>query len=77
MNAKGDPAETGREQEETLGRLLRLPEVLKLFPISRAAWFEGVRAGLYPRPVRIGRRAVAYRERDVRQLLAQGISQPR
>jgi predicted DNA-binding transcriptional regulator AlpA len=49
--------------------LLRLPEVLKIFPISRAGWYEGVRTGRYPKPVRLGLRAVAWRRSDVAALI--------
>ena len=50
--------------------LLRLPEVLKLIPISRAGWYEGVRTGRYPKPVKLGLRAVAWRRSDIDSLIA-------
>lgn len=45
--------------------LLRINEVLRRIPVSRAAWYEGIKLGLYPRPVRIGKRTVAWRETDI------------
>lgn len=33
----------------------RLPTVLKLLPISRSAWWQGVAANRFPQPVRCGR----------------------
>jgi len=28
--------------------LLRLPEVLAIFPISRSTWYQGIKDGRYP-----------------------------
>jgi predicted DNA-binding transcriptional regulator AlpA len=50
-------------------RLLRLPQVLQQFPISRSAWWLGVKEGRYPKPVRISARAVAWRESEVIDLI--------
>ncbi|MBS0508994.1 MAG: AlpA family phage regulatory protein [Proteobacteria bacterium] len=49
--------------------LLRLPAVLSTFPVSRSAWFQGVKDGRYPKPVRLGARAVAWRASDIRSLV--------
>ncbi|MDC8637047.1 AlpA family transcriptional regulator [Xanthomonas hortorum] len=48
---------------------LRLPEVLKLFPVSRSTWWAGVRDGRYPQPVKIGERCTAWRAEDIRALI--------
>lgn len=32
--------------------LLRLPEVLKIIPVSKSNWWAGVKTGRYPKPVR-------------------------
>lgn len=53
----------------TIDPLLRLSEVLAVYPLSRAAWYQGVRDGIYPRPVKIGPRASAWRTSDIRQLI--------
>ena len=55
-------------------RLLRLNEVLKLIPVSKSSWWKGIGAGIYPEPVKIGLRSVAWRYRDIKQLLEHGIS---
>lgn len=49
--------------------LLRLPDVLAMFPISRSSWYEGVRTGRYPPPVKLGARTVAWRRADLEALL--------
>ena len=40
-----------------------------LIPISRSAWYAGVEQGRFPKPVKIGPRASAYRVADIRRLI--------
>jgi prophage regulatory protein len=49
--------------------LLRLSQVLQVFPVSRSVWYAGVQAGTYPRPVKIGARAAAWRSSDIANLI--------
>jgi predicted DNA-binding transcriptional regulator AlpA len=49
---------------------LRLKSVLTFYPISKSAWFAGVKAGRYPKPVKLSERTVAWRVEDIRALLA-------
>ena len=49
--------------------LRRLPQVLQMFPVSRSAWWAGVRSGRYPQPVRISARCVAWRGTDIDALI--------
>ncbi|MFC3549565.1 helix-turn-helix transcriptional regulator [Lysobacter cavernae] len=49
---------------------LRLPEVLRLIPVSRSTWWAGVRSGRYPQPTRsLGSRITAWRVEDIRALI--------
>jgi prophage regulatory protein len=48
---------------------IRLPAVLKFIPVSKSSWWEGVRIGLYPQPVKIGKRTTAWRVQDIQQLM--------
>ena len=48
---------------------LRLPEVLRLIPVSRSTWWAGVKAGRYPKPHKIGARCTAWRAEDIRALI--------
>jgi predicted DNA-binding transcriptional regulator AlpA len=57
--------------ENTGGALLRLPDVLKLYPVSRSTFLLGVQTGLYPKPRRISARCVAWRESDIRALITE------
>lgn len=49
---------------------LRLPHILQLLPISRSAWWEGVKNGRYPKSYPIGPRTTAWRKRDIYDLLS-------
>ena len=49
--------------------LMRMPEFLRYIPVSRATAYAKIRAGIWPSPLRISNRVVAFRNRDVRALL--------
>ncbi len=49
---------------------LRLPDVLRLYPVSRSTWWAGVKTGRYPQPFKLGERATAWRAEDIRELIS-------
>ena len=57
--------------QETLPEtgFVRQPTVLRFIPVSASAWWEGVRKGLYPQPVKLGPRTTAWRAEDIRALI--------
>jgi predicted DNA-binding transcriptional regulator AlpA len=50
---------------------LRVASVLAFVPMSRAAWFRGVKAGRYPAPVKLSAGVTAWRAEDIRALIDQ------
>ena len=40
-----------------------------LIPVSRTSWWDGVRAGRYPKPVKLGPGTTAWRVEDIRTLI--------
>lgn len=48
---------------------VRLAQVLKVFPISKSAWWQGIKSGIYPRGIKIGPRTTAWRVEDIRRLI--------
>jgi len=48
---------------------VRLPEVLRVFPISKSAWWAGVKGGRFPKPVKLGPKTSAWRVQDIRALI--------
>ena len=53
--------------ENTFG-FYRLPTVLTKIPISRSAWWAGIKAGRYPAGLKIGPRTTAWRQNDIEDL---------
>ena len=48
---------------------VRLPQILKIFPVSKSSWWEGCRSGVFPKPVKLGPRTSAWRVEDIRALM--------
>lgn len=46
------------------------PPVPPIIPVSKSTWWEGVKAGRFPTPVKLGPRITAWRVEDIRDLLA-------
>lgn len=45
--------------------LLRLPQVLQLIPVSRSAWWAGVKSGKYPASVKLSERTTCWRRSEI------------
>jgi len=50
---------------------LRLAQVLSFIPVSKTAWYEGIKNGIYPQPIKLSERSKAYRTEDIRELITQ------
>jgi predicted DNA-binding transcriptional regulator AlpA len=48
-------------------RLLRLPEVLKIIPVSKAAFYKGIAKNQYPQPIKISSRLSVWKLADIRE----------
>ena len=61
---------------------LRLPQIIgdpianipPLIPVSKSTWWQGVRTGRFPKPVKLGPRITAWRVEDLRELMEQANS---
>ncbi|MCC6200015.1 MAG: AlpA family phage regulatory protein [Moraxellaceae bacterium] len=49
---------------------VRLPAILSVFPVSRSAFWAGVKSGKYPQPVKLSERTTAWRVEEIRALIA-------
>ncbi len=47
------------------------PLVPPLIPIGRSSWWNGVRTGRFPKPVKLGPRTTAWRVEDILSLIKQ------
>jgi len=54
------------QEINTPDRLIRLPEVTQLVGFKRSSIYAMAHTGTFPRPVKIGKRQVAWSERAVR-----------
>ena len=45
------------------------PPVPALIPISKSSWWAGVRAGKYPKPIKLGPRTTAWKLSDIVKLI--------
>ncbi|MCF1443947.1 helix-turn-helix transcriptional regulator [Ralstonia nicotianae] len=50
---------------------VRLPQILSLIPISRSAWWAGVREGKFPKGIKLGSKTTVWRAEDIRALINQ------
>jgi predicted DNA-binding transcriptional regulator AlpA len=48
---------------------LRLYQVLTLIPVGKSSWWRGVKAGRYPKPVKLAPRTSAWRAEDIAVLM--------
>ncbi|BBL58838.1 helix-turn-helix transcriptional regulator [Methylomonas koyamae] len=51
-------------------KLLRLPEVLETTALPKSTLYARIKAGTFPKPVKLSARSVAWREEDVQAWLA-------
>ncbi len=71
MNRKNPLPETG---------LLRIAQICgdpkngipPIIPVCETSWWNGVKAGKYPAPVKLGPRTTAWRAEDIRRLVERG-----
>ena len=48
---------------------VRLATVLKIIPLGKTCWWEGVKSGRFPKPVKLSTRCVAWRAEDIHSLI--------
>lgn len=56
---------------------VRLPQIIgdkkrgipAVVPVSKTAWWDGVKTGRFPKPVKLGPRTTAWRVEDIRRLI--------
>ena len=45
--------------------IIRLPDVLRLYPVSKSHWWQGIKDHRYPKPIKLGARARGWRLGDI------------
>ena len=46
-----------------------------ILPICKASWWNGVKSGKYPQPIRLGKRTTCWNVEDIRKLIDAGVSE--
>lgn len=50
---------------------VRLPSILRVYPVCKSTWWQGVKDGRFPKPVKLGPRITAWKVSDIRKLLGE------
>jgi predicted DNA-binding transcriptional regulator AlpA len=49
---------------------VRLSQIIpKIIPIGKSSWWQGIKDGKYPQPVKLGERTTAWRVGDIKALI--------
>lgn len=56
---------------QIVGNAKAEPPIPAVIPVSKSTWWAGVKAGRYPKPVKLGPRITAWRVEDIRALIDQ------
>ena len=48
---------------------MRIEAVLQVYPVSRAAWYQGIKDGIYPKSVQLSRRSVGWSTSAIKALI--------
>ena len=48
---------------------VRLSQILSVIPISRSAWWAGVKSGKFPSSVKLGERTTCWLAKDIHELI--------
>jgi prophage regulatory protein len=54
---------------QIIGNKKAEPPIPAVFPVSKSTWWEGVRSGRFPKPVKLGPKISAWRVEDIRELI--------
>ena len=55
---------------QIIGNPKAKPPIPAIIPVKKSCWWDGVKAGRFPKPVKLGPRVTAWRVEDIRALIA-------
>lgn len=50
---------------------VRLSQILVVIPLGKTSWWEGVKSGRFPPPVKLSARCTAWKAEDIHHLIKQ------
>jgi prophage regulatory protein len=48
------------------------PEIPAIIPVCKSTWWQGVKSGKFPKPIKLSPRITVWRVSDIRQLIENG-----
>lgn len=54
---------------QIIGNRRAKPPVPPIIPVSKSTWWEGVKSGRFPKPVKLGERITVWRVEDILSLI--------
>lgn len=55
---------------QIIGNAKANPPIPAIIPVKKSCWWEGVKTGRFPKPIKLGPRVTAWRVEDIRALIA-------
>ena len=59
---------------QIIGNRRANPPIPALIPVSKSTWWEGVKSGRFPKPVKLGERITVWRVEDILVLIGRATS---
>ena len=54
---------------QIIGNKKLIPPIPAIIPVGNSTWWEGVKSGRFPKPIKLGPRTTVWRVEDIRRLL--------
>lgn len=55
--------------KQILGNKKANPPIPPLIPVGKTSWWEGIRKGKFPKPIKLTKRITVWRVEDIRNLI--------
>lgn len=55
---------------QIIGDPKAVPPIPPIIPVKKSCWWDGVRTGRFPKPIKLGPRVTVWRVEDIRALIA-------
>jgi hypothetical protein len=59
--------------KQIIGNPKASPPIPPIIPVSRSSWWDGVKSGRFPQPIKLGPMTTCWRVSDIMALLEQGV----
>ena len=55
---------------QIIGNRRAIPPIPAIIPVSKSTWWDGVKSGRFPKPLKLGARITVWRVEDIQALIA-------